>query len=88
MSPLIGCARCSESLAQVTTHIVIEDELRTLSDCDWALSEKPDADLVVKALDVAYEQRGKPQGMLAGRILLSGLTKRSSSLKPASGSCR
>jgi len=23
----------------------------------WALSEKPDADLVVKALDVAYEQR-------------------------------
>ena len=29
----------------------------------WALSEKPDADLVVKALDVAYEQRGKPQGL-------------------------
>ena len=29
-----------------------------------ALSEKPDADLVVKALDVAYEQRGKPQGLL------------------------
>ncbi|WP_131671992.1 IS3 family transposase [Pseudomonas parakoreensis] len=30
----------------------------------WALSEKPNADLVVKALDVAYEQRGKPQGLL------------------------
>lgn len=30
----------------------------------WALSEKPDADLVIKALDVAYEQRGKPQGLL------------------------
>lgn len=30
----------------------------------WALSEKLDADLVVKALDVAYEQRGKPQGLL------------------------
>jgi putative transposase len=30
----------------------------------WALSEKPDADLVVKALEVAYEQRGKPQGLL------------------------
>lgn len=29
-----------------------------------ALSEKPDADLVIKALDVAYEQRGKPQGLL------------------------
>ena len=30
----------------------------------WALSEKPDADLGIKALDVAYEQRGKPQGLL------------------------
>lgn len=30
----------------------------------WALSNKPDADLVVKALDMAYEQRGKPQGLL------------------------
>jgi len=30
----------------------------------WALSEKPDADLVAKALDVAYEQRGKPQDLL------------------------
>ncbi len=30
----------------------------------WALSEKPNADLVVKALDVAYEQLGKPQGLL------------------------
>lgn len=27
----------------------------------WALSGKPDADLVIKALDMAYEQRGKPQ---------------------------
>ncbi len=30
----------------------------------WALSEKPDADLVIKALDMAYEQRGMPQGLL------------------------
>ena len=30
----------------------------------WALSGKPDADLVIKALDIAYEQRGKPQGLL------------------------
>lgn len=27
----------------------------------WAFSSKPDADLVIKALDVAYEQRGRPQ---------------------------
>jgi putative transposase len=30
----------------------------------WALSEKPDADLVIKALDMAYEERGKPQGLM------------------------
>lgn len=30
----------------------------------WALSEKPDADLVIKALDMAYEQRGRPSGLL------------------------
>ncbi len=30
----------------------------------WALSAKPDADLVIKALDMAYEQRGKPQQAL------------------------
>ena len=28
------------------------------------MSEKPDADLVIKALDMAYEQRGRPQGLL------------------------
>ncbi|EFW85758.1 ISPsy24, transposase orfB [Pseudomonas savastanoi pv. glycinea str. race 4] len=30
----------------------------------WALSSKPDTDLVIKALDMAYEQRGKPQCLL------------------------
>lgn len=30
----------------------------------WAFSSKPDADLVIKALDMAYEQRGRPQGVL------------------------
>ena len=30
----------------------------------WALSNKPDADLVIKALDMVYEQRGRPQGLL------------------------
>lgn len=30
----------------------------------WALSAKPDADLVVKALDMAYEQRGRPQNVM------------------------
>lgn len=30
----------------------------------WALSGNPDADLVTTALDMAYQQRGKPQGLL------------------------
>lgn len=30
----------------------------------WSLSSQPDTDLVIKALDMAYEQRGKPQGLL------------------------
>jgi putative transposase len=30
----------------------------------WALSDKPDAELAVRALDMAYEQRGKPQRLM------------------------
>ena len=30
----------------------------------WALSAKPDADPVIKALDMAYEQRSRPQNVL------------------------
>ncbi|WP_448549297.1 IS3 family transposase [Thalassotalea fusca] len=30
----------------------------------WALSDKPDAALAAKALDRAYEQRGKPKGLM------------------------
>ena len=30
----------------------------------WAFSPKADADLVIKALDMTYEQRGRPQNVL------------------------
>lgn len=30
----------------------------------WAMSDKPDATLVTKALSMAYEQRGKPKGVM------------------------
>lgn len=30
----------------------------------WAMSAKPDADLAVKALDMAYESRGRPQNVV------------------------
>jgi hypothetical protein len=35
---------------------------------DWALSNKPDTNLVIKALDMAYEERGRPQGLFFARI--------------------
>ncbi|KSS27323.2 hypothetical protein APB62_29760 [Pseudomonas aeruginosa] len=39
-------------------------DLQTRRVIGWALSVKPDAELVIKALDMAYEQRGKPQQVL------------------------
>ncbi|BCA29869.1 transposase [Metapseudomonas otitidis] len=39
-------------------------DLHTRRVIGWALSVKPDAELVIKALDIAYEQRGKPQQVL------------------------
>jgi putative transposase len=30
----------------------------------WALSEKPNAELAIKSLYMAYEQRGRPQGLM------------------------
>ncbi|WOU11599.1 IS3-like element IS222 family transposase [Pseudomonas aeruginosa] len=39
-------------------------DLHTRRVIGWAFSTKPDAELVIKALDMAYEQRGKPQQVL------------------------
>ncbi|WP_304951699.1 IS3 family transposase [Sulfitobacter sp.] len=39
-------------------------DLHTRRVVGWAFSAKPDAELVIKALDIAYEQRGKPQQVL------------------------
>ncbi|HBO1847145.1 IS3-like element IS222 family transposase [Pseudomonas aeruginosa] len=39
-------------------------DLHTWRVIGWAFSAKPDAELVIKALDMAYEQRGKPQQVL------------------------
>ncbi|WP_242452649.1 IS3 family transposase [Pseudomonas aeruginosa] len=36
-------------------------DLHTRRVIGWAFSAKPDAELVIKALDMAYEQRGRPQ---------------------------
>ncbi|MGS6394084.1 IS3 family transposase [Pseudomonas aeruginosa] len=39
-------------------------DLHTRRVIGWAFSAKPDTELVIKALDMAYEQRGQPQQVL------------------------
>ncbi|QUE72671.1 IS3 family transposase [Pseudomonas aeruginosa] len=39
-------------------------DLHTRRVIGWAFSAKPDAELVINALDMAYEQRGRPQQVL------------------------
>lgn len=39
-------------------------DLHTRRVIGWVFSAKPDAELVIKALNMAYEQRGKPQQVL------------------------
>ena len=61
----VWCGDITYVWAQGKWHyLAVVLDLYTRRVVGWALSEKPDADLVVKALDVAYEQRGEPQGLL------------------------
>lgn len=39
----------------------------------WASSTNPDASLVIKALDMAYEQRGRPHDVLFHRAANMGV---------------
>ncbi|MGL6508712.1 IS3 family transposase [Aeromonas hydrophila] len=39
-------------------------DLHTRRVVGWSMSDRPDADLAVKALDMAYQQRGCPSGVL------------------------
>ncbi|WP_409420050.1 IS3 family transposase [Pseudaeromonas sp. ZJS20] len=45
-------------------YLAVVLDLCTRRVIGWALSDKPDADLAVKALDMAYQQRGCPPGVL------------------------
>jgi len=45
-------------------YVAVVLDLYTRRVVGWAFSTRPDADLVVQALDMAYEQRGRPQGIL------------------------
>ena len=61
----VWCGDITYIWAQGKWHyLAVVLDLCTRRVVGWALSEKPDADLVIKALDMAYEQRGRPQGLL------------------------
>lgn len=45
-------------------YLAVVIDLYTRRIIGWAMSSKPDALLVVNALDMAYEQRGCPQGVM------------------------
>ncbi|MGF6201738.1 transposase InsO family protein [Pseudomonas laurylsulfatiphila] len=61
----IWCGDITYIWAQGKWHyLAVVLDLYALRVVGWALSNKPDAELVIKALDMAYEQRGRPQGLL------------------------
>ncbi len=61
----VWCGDITYIWAQGKWHyLAVVLDLCTRRVVGWTLSEKPDADLVIKALDMAYEQRGRPQGLL------------------------
>jgi putative transposase len=61
----VWCGDIKYIWAQEKWHyLAVVMDLYALRVVGWALSEKLDADLAIKALAVAYEQRSKPQGLL------------------------
>ena len=45
-------------------YLVVVIDLCTRRIVGWSMSAKPDAELVIKALDMAYVQRGRPQKLM------------------------
>lgn len=61
----VWCGDITYIWAQGAWHYVAAVlDLFTRRVVGWAFSTRPDADLVVRALDMAYEQRGRPQGVM------------------------
>lgn len=61
----VWCGDITYVWAQGAWHYVAAVlDLFTRRVVGWAFSTRPDADLVVRALEMAYEQRGRPQGVM------------------------
>lgn len=60
----VWCGDITYIWAQGRWHyLAVVLDLYTRRVVGWAFSTKPAADLVIKALDMAYEHRGEPQGV-------------------------
>jgi putative transposase len=61
----VWCGDITYIWAQGRWHyLAVVLDLYTRRVVGWAFSTKPAADLVIKALDMAYEHRGEPQGVM------------------------
>ncbi len=61
----VWCGDITYVWAQGRWHyLAVVLDLFTRRVVGWAFSTRPDADPVVQALEMAYEQRGRPQGLL------------------------
>ncbi|MBQ4848498.1 DDE-type integrase/transposase/recombinase, partial [Pseudoalteromonas sp. MMG005] len=49
---------------QKWSYLAVVIDLYARRTIGWAMSEKPDTALTIKALDRSYEQRGKPRGVM------------------------
>lgn len=45
-------------------YLAVVIDLHTRRVVGWALSQRPDTDLAIKALEMAYEQRGRPSNVM------------------------
>lgn len=61
----VWCGEITYLWAQGRWHyLAVVLDLFTRRVVGWSSSTSPDADLVVKALDMAFEQRGRPTGLM------------------------
>ena len=57
-------ARNARSAGEIVSLLAFVLDLYSRRVVGWGMSAKPDAELVIKALDRTYEMRGRPQDVL------------------------
>lgn len=65
-------ARNARSAGEIVSLLAFVLDLYSRRVVGWGMSAKPDAELVIKALDRTYEMRGRPQDVLFIAIRVNG----------------